>query len=110
MAREPKPFQVKPWKPGDERQPRTKAQHDATMRNFRIAHLRSLWTLACQVKTPWRRKLIRWLLDGELASRGAERHGVRVRRRDAERDARWARLDAERNARKGDYDLSDIPF
>lgn len=109
MAAERRHIRVKAWKPGDpEPKPRTEAQRAAHRRTWGIVQLRSLWCLACHVRTPWRLRLIRWLIDGELASRGAERHGVRFKRQRAEQEAKWARLDAARKAQaRADY---EIPF
>lgn len=97
-------LRIKPYAGYDpNRKPRTEAQETAHRRTWRIVQLRSLWVLSCQVRTPWRLWLVRWLLDGELASMGAEKHGLRFRRQRAEFKAE---LKAHRSARE----FADIPF
>jgi len=108
-------LRFKPWKPGDpDPAPRTEAQRKAHHRTWGIVQLRSLWCLACHVRTPWRLRLIRWLIDGELKARGAEPHNVRVKRQEIERDAAYARLEAEQQPTARipptDYDLDEISF
>lgn len=75
---------IKPYQQGDEPKPRTQAQRKAHHRTWRIVQLRSLWVLACHIHTPWRLRLVRWLIDGELRSMKAEPHGVRAKRQRAE--------------------------
>lgn len=107
----PRPYlRVKSWKPGDPApKPRTEAQIAAHRRTWGIVQLRSLWCLACHVRTPWRLRAIRWLIDSELKSRGAEPHGVRFKRDRAESKARLETAQREWEARRADADRQ-IPF
>jgi len=108
-------LKIKPYTGYDpNKKPRTPAQEAALRRTWGIVQLRSLWVLSFHVRTPWRLRLIRWLIDGELASRGAERHGVRFRRDRREFEAEMKRHQAMRAKAPpspSEYDdLSDIPF
>lgn len=76
----PRQLRIKPYDPSKPFNPGTEAQQKARRRTWQIIQLRSLWVLSMQVRTPWRLRLIRWLLDGELASLGAEKHSVRFKR------------------------------
>ena len=99
-------LRIKPYQGYDPtKKPRTPAQEVALRRTWRIIQLRSLWTLSLHVKTRWRLWLIRRLLDDELASMGAERHGVRYRRQRAEFQAE---VEVSRRERQARYDA--IPF
>lgn len=52
------------------RQKRTRAQDAATMRNLGIYQLRGLHAQS-HILRGWRRKLVQWVIDRELANRGA---------------------------------------
>lgn len=80
-------LRIKPYDPSKPWNPGTKAQQKARARTWRIIQLRALWVQATHVQSRWRLWLIRRLLDDELASMGAERHGVRFKRERAEFEA-----------------------
>jgi hypothetical protein len=100
MARRPRQLRIKPYDPDKPWNPGTEAQQKARRRTWRIIQLRALWVQSAHVKTRWRLWLIRSLLDDELASLGAERHGVRFQRQRAE-------LEADLKSRRRD---NAIPF
>lgn len=104
MAARPRQLRIKPYDRSKPFNPGTEAQQKARRRTWRIIQLRALWVQSTHVQTKWRLWLIRWLLDGELASMGAEPHGVRFRRQRAEFEA-----DLKQH-RAGPDDFAEIPF
>lgn|GEM_PF-5681417 len=82
-----KPLRLTRYNPNKPHRKMSKAQEAAQRRTWRIIQLRSQWVLSWQVRTTWRRALVRWLIDDELRSMGAEPHGKRIKRQEAEREA-----------------------
>lgn len=93
-------FKTKPY--DAPRKPHTPAQEVASTRAFKLFRLRGLYSLA-YILTPNRRVIVHALIDQDIAALGGEPQGERLRRQEAERDARWRA--------EGGPDLSQpIPF
>ena len=67
----------------------TPAQEIASTRAFRLFRLRGLYSLA-YILSPNRRVIVHAIIDQDIEALGGEPQGVRVRREQAEFEARYA--------------------